>query len=278
MTSMIEKFLSERSAGSGLYAERGETQPTMEALRWGTEIRAMLGVRPLLSEEAHAFLAACLRSAGAYATSPDHPEPALNATYYATKILSLAGGPWKPAPELAVWTAGTVFGPSGNVRVDVDDLFYAVRAMQYANQEIPPDLARRAVMFLRACADPGGGFGLLPGEPPDIERTYCCAMMLSLLSAWDSPSPHRAFTARTLRDGLFHMRPDASATRSLATQYWGARAAGMCGVPLPCDEICAFVVAKRNPDGGFGDESRESTLWQTYCAMRVLALCGRKVA
>jgi hypothetical protein len=272
MTSTIEKFLSERSLGSGLYVERGEAQPTMEALRWGTEIRAMLDLGPLLSEEAFAFVSACLRSGGGYAISPDHPEPALNATYYATKVLSLADDPRRLAPDLAKWLGDTVFGPSGNVRVDVDDLFYAMRAMQYSDQALRPEQSRRVIMFLRACADPGGGFGLLPGEPPDIERTYCCAMMLALLSAWDAPPRHRTFVGRTMRGGLFHMRPDSD-TCSLATQYWGLRAAGLCGVPVSSPQVRDFVSALRNPDGGFGGfggEGGRSTLWHTYCAMRVL--------
>lgn len=275
MTLAVEKFLSTRSCGSGVYVERDETQPTMEALRWVTEIRALLGLDPVAGEETLPFIAACLRSADAYAISPDHPEPALNATYYAARVLVLADAARHIARGMARWLADIAFGPHGNVRLDVDDLFYAMRALECAGAVLSPEEARRLVLFLQACADPGGGFALMPGERPDIERTYCCAMMLKLLGAWDEPQRHREFVAGTIRNGLFHWRPDAAA-RSLATQYWGIRAAGLCGIRPPWEPVREYAAGAQNPDGGFGGRDGRSTLWHTYCALRVRHLCQEK--
>ncbi|MCK2215431.1 terpene cyclase/mutase family protein [Actinomadura sp. ATCC 31491] len=276
MTGTIETFLRGRSPAPGLYVERGGTQPTMEALRWATELRAMLDLAPRVKEEGLALVAACLRSSGAYAGSPDRPEPALDATYYATKVLALAGDPRRLTPQLATWLSGVVFGPSGNVRLDVDELFYAVRAMEFAGQSLDAGQAHRVATFVRACADPGGGFGLLPGAAPDIERTYCCVLMLGLLTGWSAPAEHRAFVAACLRDGLFLFRPGDPAGPSLAAQYWGLRAARLAGVPVAGEALRAYVAGLRNDDGGYGvrggGPGRGSTLWESYCALRVSAL------
>lgn len=271
MRPTVEKFLSTRSCGSGVYVERDETQPTMEALRWATEIRALIGLQAVAGEETLPFIAACLRSADAYAGSPDHPEPALNATYYAARVLALTGTAGHIAPGMAKWLTDIAFGPHGNVRLDVDDLFYAMRALECAGEAFPPDEARRLILFLRACADSGGGFALMPGDRPDIERTYCCAMMLKLLGAWDEPHRHREFVTATVRDGLFSMHP-GSTECSLATQYWGIRAAGLCGVRPPREPVRTYAASSQNLDGGFGGRDGRSTLWHTYCALRVLHL------
>jgi hypothetical protein len=276
MTFNVEKFLAGRSPGSSLFVERGDAQPTMEALRWGMEIRAMLGIDTFAGKEALAFLTACQRSGCAYAISPDHPEPMLNATYYAARVLAITGEMESASVTgMAEWLVGASFGSNGNVRLDVDDLFYAVRAMEAVGASLPADLTRRTVRFLKACAYSSGGFGLMPGEPPDIERTYCCAMMLRLLNAAEGLSEHRGFIGSTLRDGLFRMRPD-SMVCSLATQYWGSRAAGLCRVPIARQPLREFVVVAQNPDGGYGGQDGNSTLWHTYCALRILA--GRESA
>ncbi len=109
----------------------------------------------------------------------------------------------------------------------------------------------------------------MPGVPPDVERTYCGAMMLRLLSAADGLPEHRAFVAASMRNGLFLMRP-GPAVCSLATQYWGSRAADLCELPISREPLREFAAAARNPDGGFGGEDGSSTMWHTYCALRIL--------
>jgi hypothetical protein len=276
VVAKVRQFVARRSPGSGLFVEIGETEPSLEALRWAVEIQTLIG-EPI-DADGQALICACLRPGSAFAMTAGQVEPTLAATYYAARALALHGRHDLLPPALPEWVEQALFGRSGVVQVDVDELFYAVRTLEQAEETLPPQRVRRVAQFIDACEDPGGGFALLPGDPPDIERTYCCLQMRRILAKagvleWRDPTRHRAWVAACYHEG--HCYIDPARTRgSLATRYWGVQAAQLCGAPLPVDQMAKQILDAQHDDGGFG-EPGPSSLWHTYCALRVLQLVDR---
>lgn len=269
--SGLRRLLAARSPGCGMYVETGERQPSLEALRWACEIRALLGepVEP----GSITFIAACRRGNEAYAMHVERHRPELGATYYAVRVLALAGHADQVPAAMAGWLDGTVFGAAGIITVDADDLFYAIRALEQAGLTPAAERTTRIAEFLRGCQHPAGGFGLVPGAPPDVERTYCCLAIDHFMArtAPDWPDPvDRGRHARWLRTclGPVGIRMAPTGPANPATQYWGVQAFRLAGIAPDPVVVRDAVDRARHPDGGFG----APTLWHSYCALRVLRL------
>ncbi|MBB4912712.1 prenyltransferase/squalene oxidase repeat-containing protein [Actinophytocola algeriensis] len=264
----VAAFLDRCRDESGRFVETDEDRPSLEASRFGAEILQLIGSRP--SEAELRFVADRHCGAG-YAMDDDAEEPALSATYYALRLLELAGHPPSDAHEIARWLVDTLFG-EGRVVVDMDDLFYGIRALNLAGERLSSSGEDAVRTFLQTCQHVNGGYGLLPDAAPDIERTYC-AVAISLWMGGDSD--HEAARAqkpfvRSCYDGGGHirMRP-SSPDWSLASGYWGNRCVELLELDWPWDDVHAATAACRQPDGGF-TSTTGSSLWETYCALRVL--------
>ena len=170
---LIRRFLADRSPAPGIYVETGEAQPTLEALRWAAEITSMLG--DPIDEEMLVFITACCRSE-AFAMRVEQFEPDLGATYYATRVLALAQHRSLLPGHFVSVIAQRLFAANGAIAVDVDGLFYGIRALEEAALRLPRRQAEQASAFICACAAPEGGYAVRPGAVADIERTYCWAL------------------------------------------------------------------------------------------------------
>lgn len=265
------RFLFDRTGAAGTFVEVGVDEPDLEALRWGTEIALLVGSP---ASDGLDFVAACRRAEGGFAMTPGEVRPSLAATYYAVRVLTLVGHGDLVPQELSTWVSGAVFGAAGTVAVDVDDLFYGVRALDRAGRPLPAPQRSRVSQFVGSCEDSSGGFGLLPSTLPDIERTYCCLQMRRILRAWDArPTDERAakrhadFVLACHHDGRMLTAPDVQ-TSSLATMYWGVNALSLCDRRVPAAPVLASLASAQHPGGGFGDPGGP-TLWHTYCALRI---------
>lgn len=268
----VRRFLDHRSLGIGLFVEAGQDSPDLEALRWAVELAHVLG--DPAHEESVAFVIACRREEDGFAIRAEDDRPTLAATYYGVRVLELLDRRDLLPRNLSRWIEQQVIGVAGTVTVDIDELFYALRALEHGGQPLSDRLSTRTAEFITACEHSGGGFGPIPGAPPHIEQTYCCLRMRQLLGHGDRFAAHADWVARCCRDGEFLPSPAAS-SGTLATAYWGTQAAGLCHLELPAAEVRHQVRQRRNPDGGFGDGGT-SNLWSTYCALRVLwLLTGR---
>ncbi len=273
MTRDTATFISGCRDGSGNLVEIGDQGPTLEAARFGGEILRLLGDRPAGADLR--LLADCRRGP-AFAMTRESERPSLGATYYGNRLRQLAGQDADQPPTIARWVAEQVFA-DGKVAVDGDDLFYAIRSLVIIDARLPARQEEAVRSFLADCLAADGGYGLMPGDPPDIERTYCGIAIRQWLGTPDdlaSVHRHRGF-AESCFDGHGHMRmrpgkPDWS----LATGYWGSRCAELLRLEWPWHQVLAATQACRQADGGYASSGR-STLWETYCALRVSAIASR---
>lgn len=266
------RFLTARQKGPGEYLEAGEDEPTMEALRWAAEISSILSAEPVTPAP---FIDQCRRPGGTFAMTATDPEPSRAACYYAVRALTLSGRRDDIPEELPGWFAGEMATPDRPARSDIDEMFYVLRALEQlgALGRIPPEVSRATVEFIRGCRDDDGGYGGMPGRPPDTEHTYCAVCSLSLL---EHPlgAADRDVTAAWLRSrfatpsGLATLTADDAP--SLAATYWGFRAGEVLNVTVWTDRLGPAVRNLGKPDGGFGART-QATLWESYCALRVMS-------
>jgi hypothetical protein len=263
---MTESFVTGCRDATGLLVETDEDRPSLEATRFGAEILAHTGAGPT---RADLEFVAKARQGPAY-TMHRGGEPALGATYYALRLHELAGTAVPGPAEVGAWVSAALVR-GGEVAVDLDDLFYGVRSLLILGHRLDrggEDAVRR---FLRRCTAGGGGCALEPGGPADIERTYCAVAILQWLGTEEdhrAAAAHADFVA-SCDDGEGHirMRPGVPAW-SLASAYWGARTVQLLRLPWPWHALDAAVRGCARPDGGYSAHG-ESTLWETYCALRV---------
>jgi hypothetical protein len=257
---------------SGRLVETDEDTATLEATRFGAEILHLHGAGP--TEGDLRFVTAA-RKGPAYLMHDNAGSPSLGATYYSLRLHQLAGRPVPDADTVTRWTSAALVA-DGIVRVDVDDLFYGVRSLMILDAEVDEPFARAVRAFLRDCAPDGQGCALLPGHAADIERTYCAVAIHQWLGTDDDYAAARLHTefVAACEDGDGHvtMSPQPSAW-SLATAYWGSRAAELLRMPWPWARVAAIMGHCTRPDGGFG-RGTGSTLWETYCAVRVMTMAG----
>lgn len=264
----LTAFLNQCRDESGRFVETDEDRPNLEAARFGAEILHLVGGVP--SETELRFVADRHRGA-AYAMDDDADEPALGATYYALRLLELAGRGPTDAQDTARWIVETLF-TEDRVTVDMDDLFYGIRALNLTGTRLSSSEENAVRTFLRTCTHVDGGYGLLPDAPADIERTYCAVA----ISLWiggdgdrDATRAQESFVRSCYDDrGHMKMRPSAP-DWSLATGYWGNRCAELLELDWPWAEVHAATAACRQSDGGY-TAATGSALWETYCALRVL--------
>lgn len=275
-----EAFVRSRALHDDPFVEVGERVPTVEAARFGLETLAALEVEPGESTRAAVdrLLDDCARPDGGYAMRRDDGPSELAATYYATRLMT-AGlvGRVPDSERIAEYVRRSVLGDGGaRVWVDVDDLYYGMRAVALAAVSLSGDEHEAVHAFMSGCAHPDGGFGLVPGAEPDVERTYCCLHMLQFLGA-DEVGPRHARFVGACSDGeLIHWSP-AHERSYPATMYWGARAAQIAGVDLDWDRLARGMESFRRPGGGYA-AGGEPDLWLTYCGTRTLEIARQRVA
>lgn len=273
MTRDTAMFISGCRDGSGHLVEIGDQEPTLEAARFGGEILCLLGDRPAGADLR--LLADCRRGP-AFAMTRESEHPRLGATYYGNRLRQLAGQEADAPAAIAGWVTEQVFA-DGKVAVDGDDLFYAIRSLMLIDARLSARQEEAVRSFLADCLATDGGYGLLPGDAADIERTYCGIAIRQWLGRRDdltSVHGHRAFVESCLDwHGHIRMRPDKPGW-SLATGYWGSRCAELLRLKWSWHQVAAATRACRQPDGGYASSDR-STLWETYCALRVSAIASR---
>lgn len=266
-------FLAARRRGHGEYVETGEYQPTLEALRWAAEISWLLGAEQV---EPAPFIDRCRRLGGAFAMTAREDEPSRAASYYAVRVLTLCEMPGRIPAELPSWFISELAAPDRPAASDIDEMFYVLRALEQlgALDSIPARVRLSLVGFIRECQDMSGGFAASPGLPPDTEHTYCASCGLLLLG---QPLSHAdaSVTARWLNarfntaSGLATLT-SADDLPSLAASYWGFRAGEVIGATVWTSRLREAVEELRKPDGGYGT-APVSTLWESYCALRVIS-------
>jgi prenyltransferase beta subunit len=272
----VVQFLESRVSGERLFVETVEAEPTVEAARFGLETLDALGADlPGIRTAAAGFMAECRIQGAGYKDRRSAKRPVLNATYYAVRLLArgLVPGPVPDPQELVEWVRAQIL-KEGRVRpeMDVDELYYAVRAIQFAlaPHEMRAEDKGAIVDFIFACRAAGGGFAFRPGGPGDIERTYCCVNMLETLDHEGGVAEHMGYIAACMAGGDVCWDPDRS-TSTPATFYWGLRAASLSGTYAPWHEAGQRIETFRSEDGGYGAGGR-SQLWHTYCCVNALGL------
>lgn len=274
MSANVTDFLESRLSHERLFVETDDHEPTVEAARFGLETLDALGVSlPGVRAATSRFLSKCRMPDEGFADRQGG-KPALNATYYATRLCSreLVPGSLADPYGLIGWVRREIMRDGRIVpHMDVDELYYAVRAMQFAlpEKELPDRDVQAIVGFILGCASPDGGFGLRPGYPGDIERTYCCVNMLETLG-FEPGSPHKDFISACTENGKVSWDPD-HAEAMPATFYWGLRAASLTGAYVDWDEAGRRIEDFRCADGGYGVAGR-ARLWHTYCCVNALNL------
>lgn len=267
------RYLKSRHQGPGRYLESGEDEPTLEALRWAAEITAILSGDPVTPAP---FIDECRREGGTFAMTAGDPEPSRAASYYAVRAFTLSGRRADVPGELAAWFVGELAAPGLPATSDIDELFYVLRALEQlgALDLLPSAVSRSLVDFVQDCRADDGGYAGMPGLPSDTEHTYCAVCSLALLGHPLDTAESRV-TADWLRSrfatpsGLATLTP-ADGTGSLAASYWGFRAGEVLGATVWTDRLGPAVAGLGKPDGGFGARS-DATLWESYCALRVLS-------
>lgn len=271
--SAMLPFLASRQKGPGEYIEACEDEPTMEALRWAAEISSILSGEPLTPAP---FIDQCRRPGGTFAMTATDPEPSRAASYYAVRALTLSGQRDVIPDQLPRWFVGEVAAPGRPATSDIDEMFYVLRALEQlgALGQLAPEVSSSLVDFIRGCRDGDGGYAGMPGQPPDIEHTYCAVCGLSLLRHPLDTADSRV-TAGWLRSrfatpsGLATLTA-ADDTPSLAATYWGFRAGEVLNAAVWTDRLGPAVQSLGKPEGGYGAQAH-ATLWESYCALRVMS-------
>jgi prenyltransferase beta subunit len=266
------RFLASRRQGPGAYLETGEDEPTMEALRWAAEITTLLSGEPVTPAP---FVDACARPGGTFAMTVAEPEASRNACYYAVRALTLTGRRDEIPGPLARWFVGEVATPGLPATFDIDEMFYVLRALEQLDSLglLGPQVSRSLADFIRSCRTAEGGYAGTPGQPPDTEHTYCAVCSLSLLGE-PLDAAESGATIAWLRSrfdtpsGLATLTADDDAP-SLAATYWGFRAGEVLNAAVWTGRLGSAVRGMAKPDGGFGAHE-DATLWESYCALRVL--------
>jgi hypothetical protein len=267
------RFLAACRRGPGEYVEADEHEPTMEALRWAAEISSLLSGEQV---EPVPFIDKCRRPGGTFAMTMTDPAASRAASYYAARVLTLTGRPDDIPDELPHWFAAELAAPGRPASSDIDEMFYVLRALQQVDalSLLSTDVIRSLVDFIARCADPSGGYAGIPGQPPDIEHTYCAVCSLSLLGR-PLKDAERRTTAAWL-SGRFATPSGLAAltatddTPSIAATYWGFRAGEVLGATVWTDRLREAVENHRKTEGGYGTRTY-ATLWESYCALRVIS-------
>ncbi|MBO2449484.1 hypothetical protein J4573_20455 [Actinomadura barringtoniae] len=266
------RFLASRRQGPGAYLETGEDEPTMEALRWAAEITALLSGDPVTPGP---FAAECRRAGGTFAITAADPEPARNACYYAVRALTLSGLQDEIPGPLSHWFVREVSTPGMPATFDIDEMFYVLRALEQLGTLglLGPEVTRSLIDFLKSCRTGEGGYAGAPGQPPDTEHTYCAVCSLALLGEpLGTAEAHAIATWLRARfdtpTGLATLTAQDDAP-SLAATYWGFRAGEVLNAAVWTDRLGPAVRRLAKQDGGFGARE-DATLWESYCALRVL--------
>ncbi|MEU5880007.1 prenyltransferase/squalene oxidase repeat-containing protein [Spirillospora sp. NPDC047279] len=266
------RFLTSRRQGPGAYLEAREDEPTLEALRWAAEITALLSGDPVTPVP---FIDECRRAGGTFAMTAADSEPSRAASYYAVRAFTLTGRQDEIPGPLPRWFVGEVATPGLPATFDIDEMFYVLRALEQLDALglLGPEVSRSLVDFLQSCRAGDGGYAGTPGLPPDTEHTYCAVCSLSLLGEPLDAAESRA-TAAWLRSrfdtpsGLSTLTAQDE-TPSLAATYWGFRAGEVLDTTVWTDRLGPAVASLGKPGGGFGARD-DATLWESYCALRVL--------
>jgi hypothetical protein len=266
------RFLTSRQKGPGEYLEAREDEPTMEALRWAAEITAILSGEPLTPTP---FIDECRRPGGMFAMTATDPEPSRAASYYAVRALMLSGLRTDIPEQLPRWFVGELATPGQPATSDIDEMFYVLRALEQLDALglLAPEVSSSLVDFIQGCRAGDGGYAGMPGQPPDTEHTYCAVCSLSLLQhplgAADSGITAAWLRSRFATPSGLATLTAADDSPSLAASYWGFRAGEVLNAVVWTDRLGPAVQSLGKPDGGYGARAY-ATLWESYCALRVI--------
>jgi hypothetical protein len=266
------RWLNSRQQGPGRYLEANEDEPTMEALRWAAEITSIMSGEPPTPDP---FTDECRRGGGTFAMTAADPEPSRAASYYAVRALTLSGRRAAVPDELPFWFVRELASPDQPAASDIDEMFYVLRALEQldALDLLAPRVSRSLVDFIQGCRNGDGGYGGMPGQPSDTEHTYCAVCSLSLLGHRLGAADSRV-TAGWLRSrfatpsGLATLTAHHD-TPSLAATYWGFRAGEVLDSTVWTDRLGSAVDNLGKSGGGYG-AAPQPTLWESYCALRVM--------
>lgn len=273
-------FLENRLSPDRLFVEVGEDRPTVEAARFGLEALdsfsdSLRGVGGATAD----FLAACRSPEGGFTTNQEEAEAELASTYYAVRLflLRLIPGSLPEPSNTVAWVRDSILdGREIRHGMDVDKLYYAVRAIQLilSPRQLPSDLHRAVVDFMLQCASSSGGFGPMPNLPADIERTYCCVHLLHSLGEVRQTKLHVMWIGSCFSHGQAFWGPEGTRTDP-SIFYWGLRAASLSGASVPWRDAARHLETFRCSDGGYGADGR-SQLWHTYCCIKAHEIAAEK--
>lgn len=266
------RYLRSRHQGPGRYLEAREDEPTLEALRWAAEITAILSGEPVTPAP---FIDECRRPGGTFAMTAADPDPSRAASYYAVRALTLSGRRADVPGDLADWFVAEL-APGLPAAVDIDEMFYVLRALEQlgALGLLAQETTRSLVDFIRDCRNDDGGYAGMPGPSSDTEHTYCAVCSLALLGhpldAAESRATADWLSARFDTPSGLATLTAADDTPSLAASYWGFRAGEVLDTAVWTHRLGPAVAGLAKEDGGYGARSY-ATLWESYCALRVLS-------
>ncbi|WP_257450266.1 prenyltransferase/squalene oxidase repeat-containing protein [Archangium lipolyticum] len=256
----VLSFLEKRLTRNGLFVEVGESAPTVESIRFGLDTMASIDkeVDESVRRSSAAYLLECLLPDGGFAISARSTQSKLSSTYYAVRLFELkrVDGGLPDRHRTSEWIIGQLFDGAGIAEsVNVDELYYAARALQLmAAPELDHSRIDTVVRYIKRCCSPAGGFGLSPGAPADIERTYCCLHMLQTLGHLHDPEKHAKWVSSCIIGGQVYWDP-SGAKVSPATFYWGLRAASIAGAEVAWSDVASAIRNFEKEDGGYGDEA-----------------------
>lgn len=267
-------FLDARTDDRGRPVETDEREPTIEALRWHLEILRILG-RSSGQAPGTALLPSFAHGTAGFRMTKSNDNASMAATYYGVRIAALLGVTLPGTPGLTATVGEAIDRELNQAEPDLDELFYAVRALHLLNGRFSEATCKRIANLIVARSSAHGGIAATTGAPPNVEHTYCAIQMLRLLritQAADARARHRQWLQDSCNEGRF--QDETQPARSpVAMAYWGVHAALLLQARFRWSQIAGDIAGHRPSDGGYGESSR-STLWETYCALRALALIG----
>jgi prenyltransferase beta subunit len=265
MTRTIEAFLESRLRDGG-FVEMDQSAPTMEATRFGMEAARRSGIEPVPLRDAVEWVLGLWREEGGFAERPGAEAADAASTYYAARLLEIAGARARLHPGLKSLGAWLSKAWQDEADRTLDLLYYLARTATLLGIDVEPAVASEWARFLLACRDRSGSGALanVPGEESDVEHSYCGTQLLLGMGMPPAPSLRAWLRSCIDPEGGIRWAP-GSPRRSLPTLYWGAHLALYLDVELDPSGVEAVLAPLRNPDGGYG--SPRSSIWQTYCAV-----------
>lgn len=163
-------------------------------------------------------------------------------------------------------------------------VFWIVHALNLLGEiRLPKDIEEKAILTLRACQHPDGGFGGGPGQLPHLACTYAAISALVSIGtkeAYDVINREgllRFLLAMHQPDGSFTIHQDGEV--DVRGSYCAMVAASLCGL-LPNAElthnVAEFVASCQTYEGGLGSSpGAEAHAGYAYCGVAALTILDK---